>query len=143
MVVSDEAQKVIEKYNNIKGSLNEKTSRLWLANESIEKGTSVIMKTRLISSATLSSGRKQIMNKDDIIDSDRIRKAGAGRPQIIDIYPEFESKLLKIVDSTTYGNPEESIKWKNKSLYNIKKELEKDSIFVSVNTISKYLKKRL
>ena len=47
--MSELSSQIRQKYINIKDSLNEKTKRLWFANESFEKGTTALLETKLVS----------------------------------------------------------------------------------------------
>jgi hypothetical protein len=59
---------------------------------------------------TITAGKKDILDPD-IINSERVRRSGGG-PKFIDFYhPDIQENIRKIIDSSSYGNPEQPLTW--------------------------------
>ena len=68
-----------------------------------------------------------------------IRNAGAGRKQLVEIYPNIQNEIENIVCNSTYGNPMNPLRWTTKSLRNISDELAKKDIKASHVTVGELL----
>lgn len=73
--------------------------------------------------------------------TNRIRKEGGGRKRLEQKYPKLTSILNDIIEDSTSGNPMSLVKWSNKSLMNLEKEIKRRGCFVSYKTIERRIKK--
>ena len=103
---------------------------------------------------TLTKGYKELkelrsnynnLSKEEILnkikdDTKKIRKKGGGRKKLKDKYPDLIPTLEKLVEDTTYGNPENPLKYKSKSLQKLSEELTSMGFPISATTVGKYLK---
>ena len=53
-----------------------------------------------------------------------MRKSGGGPKFTEEKYPEIEEKIRKLIDGTTYGDPERVLSYTTESLRKIEKELK-------------------
>lgn len=103
-------------------------------------GTAAVHEMTGAARNTIVSGKKQA----EIIDtstyqSDRIRKAGAGRKSAREKYPGLYEKIEEIVRRSTYGSSMKVITWTTMSLRKIAAELKQYGYEVSQNIVSRAL----
>jgi len=91
-----------------------------------------------IDADTISKGLKQYQSGE--ITPGKIRKPGGGRKALEDIDPTLTQNFLKIMDSSTCGDPCSELKWTNHSISKIVDALEKKGHVVSTMTIHKMLR---
>ena len=72
-------------------------------------------------------------------DGERIRRSGAGRKTVEELYPDIIGLTKEILDDETYGSPEGG-KWRSRSLRNIVKELAEKGIVIEKSTAQRIVK---
>jgi len=120
--------------------LNEIQRRLILASEAIAYGRGGIAKVIKISGAsrnTIKRGVKEL--KSGLIYEGKIRRYGGGAKNIYEKYPDIEERICKLIDGSTYGNPERVLSYTTESLREIESELKAQGISVSYKTVSSIL----
>ncbi len=126
----------------ILNGLNECQSRLYVAREAISFGRGGIKLMNDItgmSRTTIIKGIKEL--KDESLISDkRIRKEGGGRKKLEENDFQLEKSLREIMEEDTAGNPMSFVKWTNKSLHKIEKEIKRRGHNMSYRTIGRRLK---
>ena len=123
--------------------LNESQTRWYIAREAISLGRGGIKKMNKItgiSRTTIIKGIKELKNKHLGVDG-RIRKVGGGRKKLEEDNPGLTKSLKNILEVSTLGDPMSFMKWTNKSLHKIEKELKGQGHNVSYRTIGRRLKK--
>ena len=93
----------------------------------VRGGISALSKMTGFSRSTIHSGVKEIKAKKIkkyIAETNRVRRAGGGRKQLIEIDVQLKKDLEKLIDPTTRGNPMNPLKWTSKSTYNLANELQ-------------------
>jgi hypothetical protein len=122
--------------------LNEKQSRLYLANEALSHGwggITLISKLSGKSQKIIQLGVKEIKKEIPEAPEDRIRREGGGRKPEKDKQPGLEQAILNIVEAHTVGDPMRVIIWTSKSVRHIQKELQKQGFKVSHELIRQIL----
>jgi transposase len=120
--------------------LNERQKRLLLASEAISYGRGGIAKAQRISGVSKNTIKRGIAElKTGIKNDGRVRNIGGGAKYIEEKHPDIENKIRKLVDGTTYGNPERVLSHTTESLRKITKELNQQGIIVSHETVGKIL----
>ena len=120
--------------------LNEMQKRLFLANEALAYGRGGIAEVIRISGASRNTIKRGIDElKSGATFDGRIRKSGGGRSYVEEKYPDIEERIRKLVDGTTYGNPERVLSYTTESLRKIQSELESQGINISHETVGKIL----
>ena len=121
--------------------LNEKQRRLYLAIEAQSLGhggITAVSKLTGVSRTTITTGIQEVEFSD--LDSDRIRRPGGGRKFIKEKNPEITDEILKIVEASTFGNPENPLSYTTKSTRKIEKVLNARGYEIGSNTVGDILK---
>jgi hypothetical protein len=122
--------------------LNEKQSRLYLANEALSYGwggITLISKLSGKSPKIIQLGTKELKKEIPEAPENRIRREGAGRKREKDKQPGLEKAILDIVEAHTVGDPMRVIMWTSKSVRNIKEELQQRGFTASHELIRQIL----
>ncbi|MDA2922737.1 ISAzo13 family transposase, partial [Patescibacteria group bacterium AH-259-L07] len=121
------------KYKLLLPELPERSRRLVVAADAKSRGHGGVMfvhKTSGISRVTITKGIKEL--EDGVtLPEERSRQPGGGRKKITETDPTLENDLLDLVEDSSQGDPESLLKWTNKSLRTLSKELEKKNHTVS------------
>jgi len=113
--------------------MDEKQSRIFLASCANEYGYGGIKKVCEISGyskTTIIKGKKEIA-RGEYKKETRVRKKGGGRKKTKEKYPNIEEEIRKLIDGSTYGDPERVLSYTTESMRKLEKELEKQEIKVS------------
>jgi len=103
-------------------NLNEMQKRLFLASEALAYGRGGIAEAIRISGVSRNTIKRGINElKSGNIQEDKIRKNGGGRKYVEEVYPDIEEKILKLIDGSTYGDPERVLSYTTESMRKIKK----------------------
>ena len=133
-----------EKYQAIKGSLNEKSRRLWCATEAKaigKHGVSMVSSVTRVSPPTIYAGIRELRRKSTRKKlGQRVRKKGSGAKTILSKHPEVIRMLESLIEPSTKGDPMTPLQWVSKSLRNISRELGKMGYDVSHETVASLLK---
>lgn len=133
------------KYDLIKAHLNERSRRLWAANEANSigyGGQKIVSKATALSRTTIKKGIIELTEsagKD--IDISRIRKKGGGRKSNISTDSSLRDDICNIVEASTRGDPESALLWSSKSIRKIANELNKNAHRASYNLVATILNK--
>jgi transposase len=120
--------------------LNEIQRRLFLASEAIAYGRGGIAKVIEITGVSRNTIKRGINELNSGITLDgKIRNSGGGPKCVEEKHPDIAERIRKIVDGSTYGNPERVLSYTTESLRKIEVELESQGINVSYKTIGKIL----
>lgn len=143
---ADAAKQRIEAMKKL---LNERQLRIYLAAEAESigwGGGTKISQIAGVDKDTLTAGKKdleairnasteeQSVFRHKGVHSDetqRIRKPGGGRKSIRETQTGIVEALLKLVDNSTYGNPENPLQWTVKSCRVLADELNKEGFHIS------------
>jgi len=120
--------------------LDERQWRLYLASEAMSAGyggISEVSRVSGVSRTTITKGIEEL-SAGEVVQG-RIRSEGGGRNYVEAKYPGIEGKIRKLVDGSTYGNPERILSYTTESLRKIEIELKSQGINVSYKTINKIL----
>lgn len=135
-------EEISKKFERLSEYLNEKSKRLWSANEAISigwGGIEIVSKSTGLSRKTISNGIKELkleVNTNQV----RVRKKGGGRKKLKDKDINFEKDLKELVESSTRGDPESPLKWVSKSTRKLADELNKNGHRVSHVVVAETLR---
>jgi len=121
--------------------MDEKQSRIFLASCAKELGYGGIKKVCEISGfskTTIIKGKKEIAS-GEYKEEKRVRKSGGGRKKAEEKYPKIEEELRKLIDGSTYGNPERVLSYTTDSMRKLENELRNQGIKASYVTIGEIL----
>lgn len=120
--------------------LNEAQKRLYLASEAIAYGYGGLSEMERISGVSRKTIRKGISEiKDGKRPGERIRSGGGGRKSIKTTHPNIEDEIRRLVDGSTYGDPERVLSYTTESLRKIENELGNRGIKIGRTAIAKTL----
>jgi transposase len=124
--------------------LDERQKRLFLASMAVTYGHGGVKKVCEISGSsphTVIKGKKEL-GRDDVQNTQRVRKSGGGRKRLDEEHPNLPSWIEEIVSDGTYGNPENPLLWTTKSLRHIQDAvLQKHKVYIAFKSIGAQLKK--
>lgn len=135
-------KKLKEKYSLLLPHLDEKSTRLYLASESIGLGHGGISKTAKLtgySRVTLTAGIKELREGVNQTNAKCIRKAGGGRKKTVDKEAGLVEAILEMVKPHTVGDPMNTLLWTSRSTRNIAEQLKKAGFNVSYNVVNRIL----
>jgi transposase len=100
-------------------------------------GVSKVNRITGVSRTTITKGIEEL--KKEITIDGKVRKSGGGPKYVEEKHPDIEERIRKIVDGSTYGNPERVLSYTTESLRKIETELGSQGIAVSYKTVGKIL----
>jgi hypothetical protein len=138
----DTNKQIKQRIDTILPYLNEKQSRLYLANEALSYGwggISLLSKLSGKSQKVIQLGTKELKKEVAEAPENRIRREGAGRKREKDKQQGLEKAILDIVEAHTVGDPMRVIIWTSKSVRKIQEELQKQRFKASHELIRQIL----
>lgn len=127
---------IVEKYASISSLLNERARRLWAASESKAigyGGDALVSSATGLARETIRNGRRELEAGVEV--TGRVRKSGAGRPDIEQTQPGITQALEQLVDPVTRGDPESPLRWTCKSRAQLAAALSKNGWTISSTTV--------
>jgi len=120
--------------------LNEAQKRLFLASEAIAYGRGGISKAEQISGVSRVTIRKGIAEiGSGKAPNERVRNEGGGRKSVEITHPKIEDEIRRLVDGSTYGDPERVLSYTTESLRKLEVELKHKGIKIGRTAIAKML----
>jgi hypothetical protein len=133
-----------EKFNALKGTMDERMTRLWAGAEAEalgHGGVAAVARATALSIRRVRLGRDELRagaKTDDLV---KARRKGGGRRPHHEAHPELVPALLKLVDPATRGDPESPLRWTAKSAVTLSHEMFTSyGIRASDKTIAKLLR---
>jgi Rhodopirellula transposase DDE domain len=138
----DLIEKVRRKFERLSGVLDERGRRVWAAAEAEVLGyggQSIVAKATGLSRATLH--REGLKKEQDLPahHPDRVRKVGGGRKKLTWQGPSLLSALEALVEPTTRGDPESSLRWTCRSTRQLALALAAQGYRISHQTVASLL----
>jgi hypothetical protein len=118
-------QVIRRKYRMLRGSLNERSRRLWAATEATSLGfggVALVARVTDVSRSTILRGIAEL-GKRSRLEEGRIRRAGGGRKRATQVIPDLREALERLVDPVSRGDPESPLRWTVKSTRRLAEEL--------------------
>lgn len=131
-----------QKYQQLLPELSERSRRLVVAADAKSKGYGGSMFVHKASGISLPTIRKGIreLNAGIQLPENRDRQPGAGRKKITKTDTALEADLLNLVEDSSQGDPELPLKWTNKSLRTLAKEMKANHHTISHTKVGHILK---
>lgn len=140
-------EKIREKWEAVRGGLNERTRRRWAAAEvrSLGRGgLKLVQAATGLAFATIGRGLRELEEETaDEHESQRVRRPGAGRPLATTKQPGLLDALRELVDPETRGDPESPLKWTGLGVRPLASELKKKGFQVSPGLVGRLLRDKL
>ncbi|HET8851620.1 MAG TPA: ISAzo13 family transposase [Ktedonobacteraceae bacterium] len=134
-------EEIKHRYERIDGELNERTRRLFAANEAMAigwGGISVVSRATGLARQVISAGIKELQEGQRAGEG-RIRRIGGGRKSTVSKDPRLREDLERLVEPVTRGDPESPLRWTSKSVRKLAKELHQMGHQVSHELVSELL----
>ena len=136
---------VRKKFRTLKGSRDERMTRLWAGSEAEaigHGGLAAVARATKMAISTVQKGRNELRTGADATDLVKVRRKGGGRCTRDDVHPELVPTLKKLVDPATRGDPMSPLRWTRKSAVKLSNEMfEGHSIRLSDKAVGKLLRK--
>lgn len=149
-VRAEKQNRIRERYDWLKSFLDERSRRLWAANEAVafgEGGIRAVAQALGMSPKTVMDGRRELKgdggDTPKKLSPGRQRRPGGGRKRLVEHQPEVVQAIEAIVDPATRGDPMTPLKWTSKSLSKIRAELKQQGWSASEKTVSRILSEDL
>ena len=136
-------QNIAEKYESLKGHLNEKAKRCWAASEAQSYGWGGVTLVHEATGIDHKTIRKGVAELQQASPESRIRRKGGGRKKLTKKAPTLLASLEEIVEATTRGDPESPLRWTSKSSAKITKALQAKGYQISPRSTSELLTQEL
>lgn len=117
-----------KKFYLVSPHLNEKTRRIWAASESKifgRGGVTILSRATGLSRSTIHLGLRDLECKKPI-NAEQVRRIGGGRKKLIDKDKTILNDLESILEPSTRGDPESSLRWTCKSTRRLAEQLNKN-----------------
>jgi hypothetical protein len=124
-------------------NLDERAKRLVVAAEAMalsHGGVSAVRRCCGMSRTTITAGIRELRD-GTAIRTGRIRRPGAGRKSFEVLHPDFAEELNRLLVPSTRGDPESPLLWTCKSTRALARELTRQHIHVSHETVANALHK--
>jgi transposase len=134
-------EEIKRRYERIASELNERTRRLFVANEAMAigwGGISVVSRATGLARQVISAGIKELQEGQRAGEG-RIRRIGGGRKSTVSKDPRLREDLERLVEPVTRGDPESPLRWTSKSVRKLAKELQQMGHQVSHELVSELL----
>ena len=135
---------VAKKWQLLKATMDERARRLWAGTEADAigwGGVAAVARATGLAISTVRKGRDEVRagaRADDVV---HVRRKGGGRRPFEAEYPGVWSKLEKLVDPITRGDPESPLRWTCKSTHALGHEMFRlHGVRMSDKTVGKLLK---
>ena len=145
--MDDDESRVAEKYEALRGVMDEQMRRLWAATEARALGyggVSVVARAVGLTRPTITAGMKELGDARGLVPmapKHRVRRAGAGRPRVTDSDAGLRPALEELVEPATRGHPMSPLRWTCKSVRTLAAELTRQGHRVSHQTVSEVLQR--
>ena len=143
--MDDDESKIAEKYEALRGVMDEQMRRLWAASEARALGyggVSIVARAVGLTRPTITAGLKELGDARQLVSlapTHRVRRPGAGRPRVTQSDGGLEPALQELVEPSTRGDPMSPLRWTCKSVRVLAQELTRQGHQVSYQTVSEVL----
>ena len=143
--MDDDESKIAEKYEALRGVMDEQIRRLWAATEARALGyggVSTVARAVGLTRPTITAGMKELGDAREIVPmapKHRVRREGAGRPRATDSDAGLRPALEELVEPATRGHPMSPLRWTCKSVRTLATELTRQGHAVSHQTVSEVM----
>ena len=143
--MDDDESRIAEKFEALRGVMDEQMRRLWAATEARTLGyggVRVVVRAVGLTRPTIKAGMKElgdVRQRAPMALKHRVRHEGAGRPRLTDTDAGLRPALEELVEPATRGHPMSPLRWTCKSVRTLAAELSRQGHPVSHQTVSEVL----
>jgi hypothetical protein len=130
-----------QRYEALRGVLDERSRRLWAAAEAKTAGRGgfrAVLRATGISSKTLTLGLRDL-ESGERLGPGRVRRPGGGRKSAQVLEPGLEAALEQLIDPVTRGDPDSPLRWTCKSTRRLAAELGQQGYQASHTLVAQML----
>jgi transposase len=131
------------KYRSLAPVLTERSRRLWAATEARalgHGGIALVERATGISRSTIQRGIRELDSGETLlVGTDRVRRAGAGRPPAVVKDPSLFEDLDALIEPTASGDPDSPLRWTTKSVRSLADALRDMGHAVSHTVVAELL----
>jgi transposase len=138
--INEPVETIKAKFKAMEPTFNERTRRLWAAAESKalgRGGDTLVSAATGLTRATIRKGRREL--ESGIAETTRVRRQGAGRPNIEEKQPGIQKALEALIEPVTRGDPRSPLRWTCKSKEKLAAALVKEGWKVSPTKVGRML----
>lgn len=118
----DVVESIRERFERMRGSLNERGRLLFAATEALaigHGGIAIVARATGMALSTVGAGRAEVWALEESgappLPLNRSRRAGGGRKKLTDTDPTLLSDRERLVEPVTRGDPESPLRWTARS----------------------------
>ncbi len=144
--MDDDESRIAEKFEALRGVMDEQMRRLWAATEARALGyggVSVVARAVGLTRPTITAGMKELGDarpRVPMASKHRVRREGAGRPRLTDDTDAgLRPALEELVEPATRGHPMSPLRWTCKSVRTLAAALSRQGHPASHQTVSEVL----
>ena len=129
------------RYGAVAPLVDERARRLFAGTEALaigRGGVSAVARATGLARSTVRRGAADV-EAGDLGAKGRVRRAGAGRPRLLDRDPTLRRDLEALIEPTSRGDPISPLRWTTKSVRRLAAELRRANHPVSHQTVSELL----
>ena len=129
------------KYQDLRGSFNERARRRWAAVEATSLGRggiSAVAAATGLSRTTIYAGIREV-HIGKALPAERVRRPGGGRKPCATKDPGLMTALEALIEDSTRGDPESPLRWTCKSVRRLAEELQTEGYVVAFRTVASLL----
>lgn len=131
-------QLIHTKFFALRPVMDERLARLWAGAEARalgDGGIAIVEAATGLSRTTIRAGRDELAAGVSPAQVVNVRRAGGGRPTVVDEQPGIVPALEALVDPVTRGDPESPLRWTSKSTRKLAEELGQQGFRISPQTV--------
>ena len=143
----DQVKSIKKRFERMRGSLNERGRRLFVATEALAigwGGIAAVARATGIAASTIGLGKLEVLRLEESgappLPATRSRRAGGGRKKSKDKDPTLVSDLERLIEPMTRGDPESPLRWTCKSTRRLAEELASQGHKTSRTMVGNLLK---
>jgi transposase len=136
--------RIRKKYRSLQMVMDERMRRQWAAAEARDLGwggVTVVAQATGLSRTTVTAGLRELAQpaRKRAAEAGRIRRPGGGRRSLSQTDEGLLAALESLIEPTTRGDPESSLRWTCKSLRRLAEELMRQDHPISPNSVAALL----
>ena len=131
------------RFARVRRLLNERQRRLWAAAEAESLGyggVSTAARATGISRRAIHAGLHELRTGGHALGAERIRRPGAGRKTLTAIHPRLKPALDALVEPTSRGDPQSSLRWTCRGVRRLAAELQRQGFRIGRQKVADLLR---
>jgi len=132
-----------QRFEDLASTLDERQRRWWAAAEAKAwgyGGVSLVARSTGISRRAIHAGLRDLQAEAAASPTQRVRRAGAGRPALTVVQPGLLAALDALVEPTSRGDPESPLRWTCKGVRRLATELQGQGFAIGRQKVAELLR---